>query len=412
MPLSVIILLIVLVLIIIRKALPFSCHLWQLMTLGAIAVLVSAQIKPAQAFSSIDWDIIFYLFGVFVIAAALEQSGLLELITDKLFSRVTTGFGALFLIIFILGLASALLLNDTIAIIGTPIILQLCRNHKRLIFPLLLALAYSISIMSVLSPVGNPQNLLIALKANMEQPFVTFFDGLTIPSLINALIIFAAMSFIYRKDLSLTLDKLTLVTINDKRLAMLTKAATLLLIGLLLVKIVLPYTHLNFNLSFAAISLISAAPILIGAKSRVTVLKDIDWGTLIFFISMFILIESVWLSGFIQTLIKQSHLKLANIPTLMMISTIASQVISNVPLVALYLPILSHFDVSHSVYLALSASSTVAGNMLLIGAASNIIIVHNAERRNFHDFSALKFSLIGIPLTLIHLLIYYVFLAL
>ena len=126
---------------------------------------------------------------------------------------------------------------------------------------------------------------------------------------------------------------------------------------------------------------------------------------------MFVLIESVWLSGFLQTLIQESHMQLNELPTLMAISAIASQIISNVPLVALYLPILSHIDASSATYLALSASSTVAGNMLLIGAASNIIIVHNAERREYHDFSALKFSLIGVPLTLVHLVIYYIYLS-
>lgn len=70
-----------------------------------------------------------YLLGVFFISQAAEESGYLEHLTDQIFYYTNTGKQALLLIVFILGLGAALIMNDTIAIIGTPIILQLCKSH-------------------------------------------------------------------------------------------------------------------------------------------------------------------------------------------------------------------------------------------------------------------------------------------
>ncbi|MGC9514838.1 hypothetical protein [Methanocrinis sp.] len=91
-------------------------------------------------------------------------------------------------------------------------------------------------------------------------------------------------------------------------------------------------------------------------------------------------------------------------------SVLLSQFISNVPFVALYLPLLSHLDPSVERMMAPAAGSTIAGNLTILGAASNVIIVQNGERRGtaitFSDF--LK---AGALLTAPNLLIYWIFLA-
>jgi len=86
-----------------------------------------------------------------------------------------------------------------------------------------------------------------------------------------------------------------------------------------------------------------------------------------------------------------------------------SQLVSNVPLVALYLPLLQHAGVSEAGLLALAAGSTLAGNLLILGAASNVIIVEAADRRGTH-VSFAEFARVGIPLTLLQVAIFGVFL--
>jgi Na+/H+ antiporter NhaD/arsenite permease-like protein len=96
---------------------------------------------------------------------------------------------------------------------------------------------------------------------------------------------------------------------------------------------------------------------------------------------------------------------------ILFISVILSQFISNVPLVALYLPVLVHSGASTPGMIALAAGSTIAGNLSILGAASNVIIIQNAEKRTGDSITFLDFAKIGIPLTICNIVVYWVFLA-
>ncbi len=122
--------------------------------------------------------------------------------------------------------------------------------------------------------------------------------------------------------------------------------------------------------------------------------------------------EAVWKTNFFQHLIEELPINLRSTEAILIISVILSQAISNVPLVALYQPLLLHLDVSTIGFAALAAGSTIAGNMFILGAASNIIIIQNAERRSHATISFWEFSRIGIPLTVIQAVVYWLYLSL
>jgi len=90
-------------------------------------------------------------------------------------------------------------MNDTLAIIGTPVVLLFARKND--IYPnvLLLALAFAVTTGSVMSPIGNPQNLLIAIGGEIENPFITFMKFLLIPTLINLFVAYIVLRVFYRK---------------------------------------------------------------------------------------------------------------------------------------------------------------------------------------------------------------------
>lgn len=412
MPLSIIILIAVLFFITIRNFLPFNLPIWLIMFLGAVGVLLTQQISILSAIHSIDIEIILYLFGVFILAEALESSGVLEHFTEKVFNYNQSIYYALFIIIFLLGLSAALLMNDAVAIIGTPIILQLCRKQEKLAGLLLIVLAYAVTIGSVLSPVGNPQNLLIAIKGNMAMPFVDFFIRLCIPTLINLAILFGLIFLVLKMSKKTNIGSISQVTplvIGNQRYACMAKLSFCLFVLLIILKIILSFFTINFD--FAAIALISALPIIVFGKNNKAVFKNLDWGTLLFFIGMFILMQSVWESGFFQAWIEKTHFMANSMLSIFAISSILSQFISNVPLVALYIPLLQSVDAHVSHYLALAAGSTLAGNIYVFGAASNMIIIQNAEKRGFKKFNIVLFSLLGIPLTVINIAVYAFFLS-
>lgn len=410
MMIPIIILAIVFILIAVRQIGNIKLQIWQIMLFGAIGVLITGQISPYDALKSINLDVMFFLFGMFVVGRALEDSGYLSHLSYKFFSKAKTVNKLIMFMLFVFGFLSALLMNDTIAIIGTPIILYLARKHDISAKPLLLTLAFSVTIGSVMSPIGNPQNLLIAINGKIQNPFIEFAKYLLLPTIINLFVAYFLIKLFYKKSLvNRELDH-SEEPIRDHKLAVLSKVSLILIILLILIKISSVILRLDFDFRLTYIALVSMLPIILLSPKRVDLIKKIDWHTLIFFASMFILMESVWQTGFFQSVISRSNIDITSIPAILAVSIFFSQLISNVPLVSLYMPILMQVGISNKELIALAAGSTIAGNLTILGAASNVIIIQNSEERRGDTITFIDFVRIGIPLTIINLIVYWFFL--
>ena len=328
--LSIIILGIVLLGIASRKLGRLHIPIWTMMLAGAVAVLLTGQISFVAAAKAIDFNIICYLFGVFVLGQALESSGYLQFLCRHLFAGAHRPKVLLLMVVFAFGLSSAVLMNDTIAIMATPVLLLIAAGNQTAAKPLLLALAFAITIGSVMSPIGNPQNLLIAIKGGLRQPFIEYLRYLFIPTIINLTIAYCFILLRYRKKLIATpaTIKPTLYTITHSRLSRLAQMGLIIMLLLIMLKIAMIHFHESFNLRFSWIGLAAGAPILLFAKERIMLLKKLDWGTLIFFVAMFVLMQSVWDSQVLQSLMNQAHLNLTTTPSIFGISVILSQLIS------------------------------------------------------------------------------------
>jgi Na+/H+ antiporter NhaD/arsenite permease-like protein len=407
---SILILAAVFLLIAVRNIGHITFRIWQVMLAGAIAVLITGQITPYTALESIDFDVIVFLFGMFVIGQALEESGYLTHIAQRFFRLGASTNALVLLVIFGSGLLAAILMNDTLAIVGTPLLLILAQKNKINAKPLLLALAFGITTGSVLSPIGNPQNLLIALSGNISNPFLTFFRYLALPTLVNMLVVYVMLKIYYPCFFKTTVLNSNGEQIMDARLARLCQISLALLGILIGMKIILVFIMPQFDFRLTYISLISALPILLFSRRRFEIVKRLDWSTLIFFASMFILMASVWDSGIFQSVMERLHLDLSNQGIVLGISVILSQFISNVPMVALYLPVLGQSVSSTGTLMALAAGSTIAGNLTILGAASNVIIIQSCENKANKSITFWEFFRIGLPLTVVQILIYWLFL--
>jgi Na+/H+ antiporter NhaD/arsenite permease-like protein len=184
----------------------------------------------------------------------------------------------------------------------------------------------------------------------------------------------------------------------------------ILIIALIIIKLALVVMDIGVDFKLTYIALISALPILLFSRKRVRILQRLDWHTLIFFAAMFVLMASVWESGFFQSIISDMHIDITSITMILVISVVLSQFISNVPLVALYLPMLVSAGASTREMMALAAGSTMAGNLFILGAASNVIIIQNAEKRSGETLTFMEFAAIGIPLTILNTIIYWLLL--
>jgi Na+/H+ antiporter NhaD/arsenite permease-like protein len=409
MNISLAVLIAVFVLIAVRKIGRFTIKIWQSMAAGALIVLAAGEISWRDALAAIDFDVMLFLLGMFIVGQTLVASGYLYYLAYRLFNRFKSAQQLLLGILFGAAFSSALLMNDTLAIVGTPLVLRLALEHKLSGKLFLLTLAYAITLGSVMSPIGNPQNLLIATHAGLPAPFQTFFKALAVPTLINLIVTYLLLRWIYREQFKNSLPLIhNPVGLLDPKLAKLGRVSLFLLIGLIIVKIVLVGLHSPIRIELSHIALIAALPPVLLSSGRLQLLKSLDWTTLVFFAAMFVLTASVWQTGIMQRQVDGLAIDLTTAPAIMLLSASLSQLISNVPLVALYLPMLTHTDAAS--LMALAAGSTIAGNFLILGAASNVIIIQHAEKHGA-TLGFFEFARIGIPLGFINLLIYWAWLS-
>jgi Na+/H+ antiporter NhaD/arsenite permease-like protein len=400
----------VFLLIAIRRFGRFRIAIWQAMSVGAAIVLFSGHITPAAAVQAVNVDVMLFLFGMFVVGQGLEESGYLAHQSYRFIKRARSSSSLLAAVIVGAGLLSAVLMNDTVAIIGTPVVLLIARKHGMSPKFLLIALAFAVTTGSVMSPIGNPQNLLIALNDGIDNPFQLFLRYLFLPTAFNLWLTYLVLTRFHTGEMHDAELRHSQEPIRDKQLAFLARTSLHIVLVLAGVKIAGSVAGVFQDLRLTHIALAACLPILVGSARRWGIVRRIDWPTLVFFAAMFVLMESVWQTGFIQTVIGEMALDIRSNAVILGVSIVLSQFISNVPLVALYQPLLLARGAGVPELMALAAGSTIAGNLFILGAASNVIIIQNAERKEGTTVTFLEFARVGIPLTLLQSGVYWVFL--
>jgi Na+/H+ antiporter NhaD/arsenite permease-like protein len=274
---------------------------------------------------------------------------------------------------------------------------------------MLLSLAIAVTTGSVMSPVGNPQNLLIAVDSGMQAPFVTFGVYLLIPTLISLVAAYCFLWYYFRSDFSAPMPDQERARPGTNTAFFPVQCSLAILLILTAANIIVSLSGEKLPVPLPLIALCSAAPVLLLGPDRLNLLKSIDWFTLIFFAAMFVLMESVWQTGFFQSFVDESMV--TSIPMILGTSVIISQFISNVPFVALFQPLIIQAGGTTVDLMALAAGSTIAGNLMVLGAASNVIIIQNAEKQG-ETLTFLEFARIGIPLTLVQIVVFWAWLTL
>jgi len=393
------------VLIAARQWLPPAIRIWHIMGAGAVILLGLGEISPEAAFKAIDWNVIAYLFGVFAIGAALYDSG----ISHAIGARITrSGHPELAFLVFILAVAacSAVLTNDAAAVIGTPIALMLARALNWSAIALLIALCAAVTVGSMVSPVGNPQNILIATAGQFDNAIGTFALWLAVPTLASLAFVYAWMRRRVQAGTGHgdTMDG-TLPDPHTQPRTWPAYLATGLLVVLIGADSFLSTGSSDVAVPFGIASLIACAPIFLFSNRRVQTFREVDWPTLAFFMAMFVVTGSLLESGSLQALLGSLQSRLSEPSVTAMISFWASQLFSNVPVVDIYLKLLHETDIPNLMMLA--GISTLAGNLFIISAASNVIVVQQAEKFGQTPFTFWQFTLGVLPITVVSLAVTY-----
>ncbi|TLZ53132.1 MAG: anion transporter, partial [Methanobacteriota archaeon] len=289
----------------------------------------------------------------------------------------------------------------------TPVVVKTCRTLKVNAVPFLVGLALAVNIGSVATPVGNPQNAYIAIRGQIG--FASFTAAL-LPVAVASLGVGLAVVWVaFRKDLAGTVSGF-----DDAR-----KAAPVVLQprGLAVTIAVLAATVAAFSLSppdvlpYAALAGGSLVLLILPALAHTTprtLFEKVDWSVLILFLGLFIVMKGVETSGLL-TLIEDAFGGAGaqgDLWRLMGSSAVLSNLVSNVPAVLLLTPLVSASPVASQsrLWLGLAASSTLAGNATILGAAANIIVVQVAAKAGA-EVSMKDFVKAGLPTAFFTLLI-------
>jgi Na+/H+ antiporter NhaD/arsenite permease-like protein len=414
----------------------FHIPIWLSMLIGAILMLAFQVISLESALKSINLDVIGFLFGMFSIVTALDKSGMLKLIALRMLARAKDLNSLLLVFILGMGILSAFLVNDTIALLGIPLVIYISKHIGIRPVVLFISLAFGISVGSTMTPIGNPQNLLIAIQSGISLPFTAFIVHLAIPTLINLFLTYMILRIYFRRDL-LTARiyqgrKLTVSTAADSieeesrsssiiENPHLAKTSSIILVLTIVGFIISEFLHFLHiaNIGLSVVALLGAGALyIVNGGNRKDILRSVDYSVLVFFAAMFVVTYALWSSGAISMIM--SHIPYPNPNNIVQsnriisfVSILLSQILSNVPFVALYnLVMLNNGfagDAHISQWMMLASASTIAGNLTILGAASNIIILDVAESKKIRAFTFVEFLKIGILVTLVNIGVYYLF---
>ncbi|GAB6279212.1 MAG: anion transporter [Lentimicrobium sp.] len=366
---------------------------------GAIAMILFGILSFDEAISAIDFNTIGLLLGMMIIIATLQLDGFFAFLASQTIRIAQTPFKLLIAITLFTGITSAFLVNDAVVLFITPLIISLCKSGQLNPIPFLIAEILAANTGSLMTMTGNPQNMLIGVNSGI--PYAEFLLRLIPISLLGLVIIIFVIRLLYNKTFSqknnLTFDK-NAFQYNFRSM----QWSVIILAGV----VIMFFIHHLIHLSIPLISLTGAALILIFGKVKPSkVIKQIDWVLLLFFASLFVVVHGVEKVGLFDRVIT-ANLLLGNAKSLAFIHVISlflSQLISNVPLTVIMLPLMKTAG-NEILWLGLASATTLAGNATIIGAMANLIVIESAQNKGI-KISFMDFFKPGIIVSLSTLLI-------
>lgn len=362
--------------------------------LGAVAMVVVGGLPVPDAYAAIDMNVIVFLLGVLLLTAYLDLGGFFEWAAARIVARARSPHLLLAALIAASGLLSALFINDTICLVFTPLIIVALRALGLRPLPYLLAIACAANVGSAMTVTGNPQNMLIGVASGIS--YARFLGALALPALGGLVIVYVVIALAFRRDLA-ALPKPAAPPHTSLDRALVIKALVLFggaLAGWLA----------GFPLPLVAITA-GALMLAIAGRDAAEAFAKVEWSLLLFFASLFVVVRGVSDLPLFQDLTTRAAASLggnvwrdASIVSGVMIAL--SNLVSNVPAVLLWLPVVPRVPHAELMWLVMAMSSTFAGNLTLLGSMANLIVAERAqargERIRFRDF-----LLVGIPVTVL-----------
>ncbi|QEH32369.1 Inner membrane protein YbiR [Aquisphaera giovannonii] len=360
---------------------------------GATAMMAAGVLSLDEGVRAIDHETIILLFGMMVVVGYLRLAGFFAMATDHIAGRFSGPFTLLATVIALSGVLSAFLVNDVVCVALTPLVLNLCQRLKRPPIPYLVGLATASNVGSVATITGNPQNIIIGSLSHIS--YLRFASRLAPVAAIGLVLNFAVVALVYRRAL---LESSKAAPSGE------IPSGPRVHRGLLFksVAVTLGVVALFFTgAPIALVALGGAATLMLGRVRPEKVYRSVDWPLLVMFCGLFIVVHAFEVNVVRTWGIERWHALLESPVVLVSgLSVFLSNLVSNVPAVLLFRPLMDAMPEKELGWLSLAMSSTLAGNLTVLGSVANLIVVENARRAGT-ELSFREYLKVGVPLTIL-----------
>jgi Na+/H+ antiporter NhaD/arsenite permease-like protein len=407
-------------------------HLTIAALLGALTLVFTnvMTLQEAVAYIGNSHGTLGLFFGVMVLVRAFEPTKIFDyLATQIVILAKGDGKRLLLGIVGIVTPICAVLPNATTVMLLAPLIPPMAQEIGINFVPLLILMVLIANSAGLLTLVGDPATFIVGDAVNIS--FIDYLGRLSLGGVIAVATVTATLPFLFRKIWHTKLENLEELPhpqINHPRV---------LSVGAVIVAFVLIFfvigDSLPIPISPAAVALLGAAlALLLSHHSKIdtvnNILRDVDWSTLIFFMSIFVLIGGLEKTGIISSLsgilavILGKNIVLGSLFILFLIG-ILSSVVPNIPLVVAMVPLLKQYVVAVGLapaevlardfsgqfppevlplFYAMMFGATLGGNGTLVGASSNIVAAGISEQHG-RRISFKTFLHYGLPVTILQL---------
>ena len=363
--------------------------------IGAVAMVAIAGFPWDDAVRSVDAHTLVLLFGMMIVAAYLRLSGFFSLVTLWAIRRARTPRGLLATIVVAAGVLSALFVNDVVCLVLAPLVLEITRRLELPPVPYLIALAAASNVGSVATLTGNPQNMLVGSFSDLT--YRGFLARQAPIALLGLLAVFAVVWLVYRRALPPAFAEVGPAARHAVHYPLMVK--TLIAVGVMLVSFLA-------GVPIALVAIAGAATSLLTRRVKPEkVYREVNWGLLVLFVGLFVLTGALEGSGFEDDLGRLAAAIGLHRPfVLTLTAAVVSNLVSNVPAVLLFKPLIPALGEPGRAWLILAMATTLAGNLTLLGSVANLIVAEAAREARV-EIGFLEYSRVGVPLTVLTLLV-------
>ncbi|GAA1608691.1 ArsB/NhaD family transporter [Kribbella hippodromi] len=388
--------------------------------IGAAAMLVLGLAPGTEVFFSehegIDWNVIFLLLGMMIVIGIIKQTGVFDYLGIWAAKRSRgEPYRLMVMLMIITAVASPFLDNVTTIMLVAPVTIVVCERLKISPKPYLIAEVLASNIGGAATLIGDPPNIIIGSRAGLS--FNDFLVHMT-PIVVIVFVLFVILSrFLFRKSLKHNPEQVAAVLALQEKRAIRDPWLLVRCLAVLAVMIAAFSLHSVLHLEPSLVALVGAGVMVLVAKADVPeVLREVEWGTLVFFIGLFVMVSGLTHTGVIESIgdwavaaIGDRYLLAAT--ALLFGSGILGAFFDNIPYVATMTPVVEgvveqapDHRTGQSLWWAFALGADFGGNGTAVAASANVVALGIASRSG-HHISFWQFTRYGVVVTVLSMLL-------